>query len=252
MNLTIDIGNTNVMISLFNKKRKIDSLKIRTTRLNKKEIVEFIMNHILDKANVLALISSVVPECTNFFKDLFNEKKIKYFMARKFIKLNKIKTSLSNENSIGDDRLINIIYGKHLFSKSLLIIDFGTATTIDVLNKRGVYDGGVITPGIDLSLLSLKKGTAKLPLVKFRKTKNIVGKNTLEAIQSGFFWGYISMIEGLVRKIEKSQNNNFSLVLTGGNSLSFKGCFKNVIQIDQYFNSKGLNYLINSNARKNE
>ena len=60
------------------------------------------------------------------------------------------------------------------------------------------------------------------------------------------------MIEGLVRKIEKSQNNNFSLVLTGGNSLSFKGCFKNVIQIDQYFNSKGLNYLINSNARKNE
>ena len=74
------------------------------------------MNHILDKANVLALISSVVPECTNFFKDLFNEKKIKYFMARKLIKLNKIKTSLSNENSIGDDRLINIIYGKHLFS----------------------------------------------------------------------------------------------------------------------------------------
>ena len=83
MNLTIDIGNTNVMISLFNKKRKIDSLKIRTTRLNKKEIVEFIMNHILDKANVLALISSVVPECTNFFKDLFNEKKDKIFYGKK-------------------------------------------------------------------------------------------------------------------------------------------------------------------------
>ena len=162
------------------------------------------------------------------------------------VKAYNIKTTLSDEKSIGDDRLINVVYGKHLFSSSLMIIDFGTATTIDVINEIGIYDGGVITPGIDLSLLSLKQCTAKLPLVKFQKTKNIVGKNTLEAIQSGFFWGYISMIQGLVKKIEQNQKVKFGLILTGGNSILFKGCFQNVIKIDEFFNSKGLNFLINN------
>ena len=90
-----------------------------------------------------------------------------------------------------------MLYAKKKFGKSVIVIDFGTATTLDVLNKDGTYNGGVITPGIELSLGSLKKMTAKLPLVKFKKTKKIMGTSTINAIQSGFFWGYVSMIEGL-------------------------------------------------------
>ena len=104
----------------------------------------------------------------------------------------------------------------------MIVIDFGTATTLDVLDRKGVYSGGVITPGIDLSLNSLKKMTAKLPLVKFKRTKNIVGKNTVQAIQSGFFWGYVSMIEGLINKLNKEKNDRFKVVLTGGNANFFK------------------------------
>ena len=84
--------------------------------------------------------------------------------------------------------MINIIYAKHLFAKSKVIIDFGTATTIDVLDKKGVYDGGVITPGIDLSLKSLQMGQLNFLSLNFKKTNSIVGKSTKEAIQSGFFW----------------------------------------------------------------
>ena len=137
-----------------------------------------------------------------------------------------------------------------MFAKSIVIIDFGTATTIDVLDKKGVYDGGVITPGIDLSLKSLQMGTAQLPLVNFKKTNSIVGKSTKEAIQSGFFWGYVSMIQGLIHRIQLEKKTEFQIILTGGNSKYFKGCFENVINIDEYFNSKGLNYLTNTYFKK--
>tara|TARA_B100000927_G_C16435316_1_gene457380 strand:- start:200 stop:913 length:714 start_codon:yes stop_codon:yes gene_type:complete len=232
------------MICAFKKNKIISFLKVSTTNLNKNKVVKYIQNFSHD--NIFASISSVVPKSTSLFKKLFKENGINHSLARTFLKTYNIKTALTDEKSIGDDRLINVVYGKYLFSNSLIIIDFGTATTIDVINKKGIYDGGVITPGIDLSLLSLKECTAKLPLVKFKKTKNIVGKNTLEAIQSGFFWGYISMIQGLVKKIEENQKIKFKLILTGGNSILFKGYFKNVIKIDEFFNSKGLNYLINN------
>ena len=127
-----------------------------------------------------------------------------------------------------------------------MIIDFGTASTIDVLDINGDYDGGVITPGIDLSLKSLREGTAKLPLVRFQKTKKVLGKSTLGAIKSGFFWGYILMIKGLVLKIQEEQKNKFGIVVTGGNSKFFKSCFDNLLTVDEYFNSKGLNFIINS------
>ena len=93
-------------------------------------------------------------------------------------------------------------------------------------------------------------GTAKLPLVSFKKTNEIVGKSTKEAIQSGFFWGYVSMIQGLTQKIQKEKKTKFKIILTGGNAKFFKGCFENVIKIDEYFNSKGLNYITNTYFKK--
>ena len=117
-----------------------------------------------------------------------------------------------------------MIYAKKKFKNSIIVIDFGTATTLDVLNKKGIYNGGVITPGIDLSLKSLKNMTAKLPLVEFKKTKKIIGNTTVSAIQSGFFWGYVSMIEGLIRKINAESNEIYKIILTGGNANFLRIC----------------------------
>ncbi|MEE2694774.1 MAG: type III pantothenate kinase [Pseudomonadota bacterium] len=244
MNLTVDIGNTNIMLCFFKEENIFSFKNIGIESLNKKTILNFVNQSYIDKKELCVLISSVVPEITRFFTNIFDIERINYFFARKVAKKFNLKTNLKNKSTIGDDRLINSIYAKFLYSKSVIIIDFGTATTLDVLDRNGIYDGGVITPGIDLSLKSLQQGTAKLPLVKFKKTKKIVGKSTTEAIQSGFFWGYVSMIEGLINKIQREKKEKFKIILTGGNSNYFSGFFENVVKNDELFNSKALNFLI--------
>ncbi len=246
MNLTVDIGNTNIMICIFKNDKIIYSIKINVSKFKKVNQKSFLRKIFSSYKISNVLISSVVPDMTKCFIEILEKFKIHYFQTKNLLEICGLKTNLKNKKTIGDDRLINIIYAKKLYSKSIMIIDFGTATTIDILDKHGVYDGGVITPGIELSLKSLKEGTAKLPLVNFKKTRSIIGKSTKEAIQSGFFWGYISMMQGLVSKIVKEKKHKFDLILTGGNSKTFKECFDNVIQLDEFFNSKGLNYLINT------
>ena len=140
--------------------------------------------------------------------------------------------------------MVNILYAKEKYKKSVVVIDFGTATTFDILNKEGVYFGGIITPGIELSLNILKLKTEKLPLVEFKKTKTVVGFSTKEAIQSGFYWGYYSMIEGLIKKINKELNDEFRIILTGGNAKYFKKSFGNTILVDEHFTSRALNFIL--------
>ena len=113
--------------------------------------------------------------------------KFEFFFLSEFKRKLNIKTKIKNKDSIGDDRIVNIFYAREIYKRSVIIVDFGTATTFDFLDNKGIYSGGVITPGIDLSLQSLKDKTAKLPLVVFKKTKNILGTTTQNAIQSGFF-----------------------------------------------------------------
>jgi len=250
MNLTIDIGNTNVMICIFKNNQIIKCNKVNVINFSKKKQYNFFKKLFLKYKILNVLISSVVPGISEKFFEIFDTLKVDFFQIKNLLRICNLKTNIRNKSSIGNDRLINIIYAKHLYAKSKVIIDFGTATTIDVLDKHGVYDGGVITPGIDLSLKSLQMGTAKLPLVTFKKTNSIVGRSTKEAIQSGFFWGYVSMVQGLIQKIQKEKKTKFKIILTGGNAKFFEGCFENVIKIDEYFNSKGLNYLTNTYFKK--
>ena len=151
------------------------------------------------------MISSVVPPIEKVIKSFFKNNSVHSVSLKELLKKIDIKINIKNKKEIGDDRLTNIIYAKKIYKNRVIVIDFGTATTFDVLNRKGVYFGGIITPGIDLSLNVLNYRTAKLPLVKFKKTKNVVGFNTKEAIESGFFWGYCSMIEGLIRKLNKNR-----------------------------------------------
>lgn len=245
MNLTIDIGNSNVMMCFFDNNKLLNYLHVDVSEFNKFNVIRFINENCINLQKLNVIISSVVPKIKKDFIEIFNKKKIKYFFVKDLIKSFNLKIKLINKKEIGDDRLVNVLYAKQMYIKSTMIIDFGTATTIDVLDKNGDYDGGVITPGIDLSLKSLKSGTAKLPLVDFKKTKFVVGKSTINAIKSGFYWGYRSMISGLIEKIQFEQNDTFKIIVTGGNSKYFNNCFENVIKIDEFFNTRGLNFLIN-------
>jgi len=251
MILTIDIGNTNVLFCFFVKNIIKKSYRLSNPQVSYNSILKILRSIKKDLKKINVVVSSVVPEMESFFRSFFLKISIQPFFLSKIINKKNFNTLIKNKNSIGDDRIVNVSYAIEKFKKSIIVVDFGTATTFDVIDNKGVYVGGVITPGIDLSLNSLNINTAKLPLVNFKKTKSVVGIDTKMAIQSGFFWGYISMVEGLIRKIEVEKRNKFKVILTGGNAKSFDKLIKNVDLIDTFFTSKGLNSILQKYLRLN-
>ena len=248
--LTIDVGNTNIAICLFKKDKPIKFTKIRNTDITKTILRKHLLIKNTKNSFVNIIISSVVPSISEIITDFLIAFKIKFYLLKDLIKTLDIKINIKNKKNIGEDRIVNAYYAKKKYSKNLIIIDFGTATTFDVIDSKGNYDGGIITPGIDLSLKVLSEKTAKLPLVKFAKTKNVIGRDTKSAIQSGFFWGYVSMVQGLIKYISREKKNSFRIILTGGNCNIFKSLIENVTVSDDLFNSKGLNFIMNEYLKK--
>ncbi|MDA7606617.1 type III pantothenate kinase, partial [Pelagibacteraceae bacterium] len=130
-----------------------------------------------------------------------------------------------------------------LYKKNCLIIDFGTATTFDIVRNPGVYEGGVIAPGIKLSILNLKHFTAALPLFKLKVNLKTYGKNTKDALNAGFLWGYQGLINNIVKKIEISFNCNFKVILTGGYSKTFSKFVDNNSTIEPNITIKGIMHI---------
>lgn len=244
MNLTIDVGNTNIFLCFFVKNKVYTSEIINNKDFSEKKIFQFVSKCLGIADNMNIILSSVVPTITKKIIKVFHKKKVKFFLLKKIIPTLNLKTNINEKKKIGEDRITNAYYGTKLFSNSLIIIDFGTATTFDIIDKDGSYDGGIITPGIELSLKILSEKTAKLPHVKFKQTKSVIGRSTRDAIQSGFFWGYLLMIKGLINMIENEKKIKFSIILTGGNCKIFNGLIENVVLNDDLFNSRGLNFIL--------
>lgn len=253
MILTIDIGNTSILFCVFNKSNIFKSYKLSIDKLTKKEDLGKYLKYFYPKKRIKGIIiSSVVPKMNQLFIKFFAENKnVKPYFVDKLISSLDIKTKIKNKKSIGSDRVVNVIYAKKIYKLPILVIDFGTATTIDYINKQSIYEGGIIAPGIDISLKSLNKFTAKLPLIKFSKTKSIIGDSTKKAITSGFYWGYILMIQGLIEKIIIEKKIRPKVILTGGNAIFFKKHIKNSF-VDQFFTMKGLNFIYNEMEKKSE
>ena len=162
--------------------------------------------------NPVFLFSSVVPKVfKNIKKSLkFNKYKV---LEIKNLNLNKvIKINVKNKKQLGSDRIANAIGAKKL--KNCLVLDFGTATTFDII-KNGVYEGGVIAPGVKLSIKNLSQATALLPLINLSPNQRKFGKNTKEALNAGFVWGYEGLINNIINKII-SKDKKFKIILTGG------------------------------------
>ena len=246
MILTVDIGNTNSFFCFFDNVRILYSFKINISEINSRnDLLNCLLRFKKFKEMTGVIISSVVPKLNKLFNDFFIEKvSIKPIFIEQIIDFLNITTFIRDKKSIGSDRVVNVCYAKKKLDSPTLIVDFGTATTIDYINSEDIYEGGVIAPGIDISLRTLNKYTAKLPLINFSMTKKIIGKTTEEAMKSGFYWGYIAMINGLLQKITIEKNIEPTVLLTGGNAKYFKNHIKNSI-IDEFFTMKGLNYIYN-------
>ena len=245
MYLIGDIGNTETKICLFNNKKKLLNKKIlNTNNLKKKNIsknLRFINSH--HKKIDKVLFSSVVPNVFKNIKRFFKKNLRKEIKELKQVNLNKILKVDVNMKQVGSDRLANalsVINGKDNF----IILDFGTATTFDVVLKNR-YKGGIIAPGVNLSLRTLVEKAKLIPQTKLTKIKNIVGKNTQSAVRSGFYWGYQGLIENIINLIKRKNKKNFKIIFTGGLSHLYKDVLKNKIKVDRDLTIKGLLRLIN-------
>lgn len=235
-----DIGNTETKICLVNsnniiiKRVTLLTKKINYSSLNKSLLGLNLKNKSINKC----LFCSVVPKKFNAVKIFFNKVyKIKCHELKK-LKLNKLIKIKVNYKQIGSDRLANaisIINNKDNF----IILDFGTATTFDVLIKN-TYHGGVIAPGVKLSLDTLTDKASQIPKINLKKTNRVIGLNTISAVRAGFFWGYEGLIDNIVNLIKKETKMSFKIIITGGFSGLFKNSIKTKVTLNKDITIKGL------------
>jgi len=234
-----DIGNTSTRICLFNGSKILKSIIFTTKNIYLKGYIKKIFKRLIKKKiKKEILFSCVVP---NAFKEIrkifkktnYNILEIKNLNLKKLIKIN-----IKNINQLGSDRIVNSIEGKKF--RNCLIIDFGTATTFDIV-KNGVYEGGVIAPGIKLSIKNLSQSTALLPMFDLKNRQTSYGKNTKDALNAGFIWGYDGLINNIINKISRNWKINYKIILTGGYANMFKKIIKNKkVIVDQNITINGV------------
>jgi len=243
-----DIGNTETKICILNKKFKIiKKIRLETSDLNKITYLRKKFSFIKNKKefNKKALFANVV---TKKYKNLKKFLKKSYDIScrelkqTKYYDLIKIKV---NKKQIGSDRIANAIGSKYLYKTNCIILDFGTATTFDVV-KKGIYYGGVIAPGVKLSLNNLVKTANQIPFFKLKKINKVIGNNTVSALRSGFYLGYSGLINNILNLIIKETKFKYKIILTGGLANLFKNSITSKVIIDKDITIKGLIYLLKS------
>ena len=221
-----DIGNSETKLFLVNKKEKIlKRINLPTNYINHRNIDKKIKSLTKNINNIeKILFCSVVPKFFNLIKKYFSKKtKVKCYEIKDLNLKSLIKIKV-NFRQVGSDRLANAISLQNN-RENFIILDFGTATTFDVVIKKD-YRGGIIAPGIKISLDTLSDKASLIPRINLKKINNIIANNTKSAVQSGFFWGYIGLIDNIINLIKKETGNSFKLVITGGYSDLFRKSLK--------------------------
>ncbi len=222
MILLIDVGNTNVTIGIHNGKEISASWRMTTNRdLTSDEIGMTLRNYFsLGGVNLEdiegTIISSVVPpimySLIHAVKKYLNQEPI---VVSSNSKMN-LKINYDNPKEVGADRLVNAVGALEKYKAPFIIIDFGTATTFCAVSEKNEYLGGVILPGVKISLEALVEKTAKLPKIEIAKPENVIGTNTVESMQSGMYYGYAGSVDNIVSKMKKTMGDDTAVIATGG------------------------------------
>lgn len=242
--LTVDIGNTNISFGLFVGVKIIKQFDMPTREYNRNKLKQRLKTTKIDSA----IICSVVPKVTKMLcKDL---RKISRFVT---VVGSDLKVPINNlyqkPKQVGQDRLVNAFAAVSLHGKPAIIIDFGTAVTFDVVSDKGDYLGGLIMPGIKLSLDALAEKTALLPRIKLEQPNGLIGRNTKQSILSGVVHGLSAATDDLVLRIKKIYSKKTIVIATGGNAELISKHSKSFRLIDKNLTLKGL-YLLNAIAYK--
>lgn len=239
MLLAIDIGNTNITFGVFKGDRIIKRFNIPTKVYSLKRLKRSVGH--LDLAD--AIICSVVPHTTKVLqKSLRAVLSGRIYILGKDIKV-PIKNCYRNPKQVGSDRLVNAHAGIRLFGAPLIVVDFGTAITFDIVSKNKEYLGGLILPGLNISLEALAEKTALLPKINLKSPRELIGRDTKNSILSGLVYGFSVLVDGLIQKIKTKINKNLLVVGTGGNISFISGYCRQFNRIEPDLTLKGLNFI---------
>jgi type III pantothenate kinase len=251
-----DVGNTNIVLGIYEGENLIHHWRIATSREKTEDEFAMLIADLLKHAGISfkdfngVILSSVVPSIMFSLERMC----LKYFNQKPIVVGPGIKTGLNlkvdNPREIGADRIVNAVAGVHLYQAPLIIVDFGTATTFCYIDEKEHYLGGAIAPGITISTEALYESASKLPRIELSKPDHIVGGNTISAMQSGIVYGYVGLVEGIVTRMIKAAKVRPKVVATGGLAPFIAKETNIVDQIDPFLTLKGL-YLIYQRNQKN-
>ncbi len=257
MLLAIDAGNTNIVFAVYDGKETRAEWRAVTETSRTADEYAVLLGPLLTLSGLsfgdihAAIIATVVPAA------LFDLRQF----CRRYLKCEAlvvgdpdvdlgIAITIDRPEAVGADRLVNAVAAHARYKGALIIVDFGTATTFDIVGENGDYEGGVIAPGVNLSAEALHKAAAMLPRVAVTRTQSVIGKDTIHAMQSGLYWGYIGLVEGLVARIKEEYGKPMTVIATGGLAKVFHKQTTAIDHLDVDLTIRGLIQINARNAAK--
>ncbi|MBN3553003.1 type III pantothenate kinase [Fictibacillus nanhaiensis] len=253
MIFVFDVGNTNIVLGLYENDELKHHWRIHTSREKTEDEYGMLILDLFRHVNIHKeqiegiIISSVVPPIMFALERMC----VKYFNQRPIVVGPGIKTGLNikyeNPREVGADRIVNAVAAIHEYDAPLIIVDFGTATTYCYINENKQYMGGAIAPGINISTEALYTKAAKLPRIEIAKPEGVIGKNTVNAMQAGILYGYVGQVEGIVKRMKEQSEVEPKVIATGGLA-NLIAAESNVIDhVDPFLTLKGLLLIYDKN-----
>jgi len=253
MLLAIDIGNSNIVLGVFDGDDLKATWRLATVIHRQADeygilLLDLFQQQKLSPTKIKGVtLCSVVPPLVPTFQELCQ----KYLNTLPLVVEAGVKTGvricLDNPREVGADRVVNTVAAHHIYGKPVIVIDFGTATTFDVISKEGDYLGGAIAPGINSASEALFARTAMLPRIELTRPKQVIGRNTISAMQSGIIFGYIGLIEGMIQRIERELGSKAKVIATGGYAQFIAQSIPAIDKIDPDLSLMGLRLIYEMN-----
>ena len=256
MLLIIDIGNTHIVLGVYQKNERRYDWRIHTNHHATFDEYAMLIKSLFQSVQLSfntikgCVISSVVPPLTETLIDFSR----KYLSVEPIVLGPGVKTGLNilydNPKEVGADRIANAVAAIDQVGKPVIVVDFGTATTFDLIDEQGNYAGGAIFPGIQVSVESLLKNAAKLPRVEIVKPETVIGKNPVQSIQAGLYFGYASLVDGMVMKMKALLSTEAKVIATGGLAELICRETKTIDELNPYLTLEGLRLIYDRNQTK--
>lgn len=246
MLLAVDVGNTNTVIGVFDGERLLQNWRLETNVRRTQDEMGIALRELFTWAGIessavnAVVVSSVVPP----LQFALHRMAERYFRARPLFVEPGVKTGMpilsDNPREVGADRIVNAVAAFEKHRGGVIVVDFGTATTFDAVSPKGEYLGGAICPGIAISMEALFENAAKLPRVEFARPPHLVGRNTVHSIQSGLFYGYVALVDGMCERMGKELAFPVRVIATGGLAPLVAGESKKIDEVDEFLTLEGL------------